>query len=77
MAILPYQVEVIGEQQRDQVLVWCEHMWPHTKGATWYMVDTGQLRMTNMGIPNIEYEWIYLLSFQREEDLLLYQITWV
>jgi hypothetical protein len=76
MAILPYQVEVVGEEQRDQVLAWCEQLWPHTKGATWSMVETGKLQITVYGRTDILNGWIYKVAFQREEDFLLYQITW-
>lgn len=76
MAILPYQVEVVGEERRDQVLAWCEHLWPHTRGATWYMVETGQICITVYGRTDSYHGWIYKFCFQREEDFLLCQITW-
>lgn len=76
MAILPYQVEVVGKEQRDQVLAWCIQLWPHTLGATWSMVETGNMRISVHGRTDRFHGWIYQFSFQREEDFLLYQITW-
>jgi hypothetical protein len=77
MAILPYQVGVVGDAQRDQVLAWCVQLWPHTRGATWYMAETGKMCMTMHGCIGRYQGWVYKFAFQREEDFLLYQITWL
>jgi len=66
LAILPYQVDVIGRAHYEQVLAWCTSQWPYTKGATWCDCLIGYDRAG----------YTYKFWFQRKEDFQLYQITW-
>lgn len=79
MMDLPYQTELVGDHdQFDAIVKWCDLQWPNLQGHAWCVRQTNNFRLvTSVGVGRMkELGWIYTVSFQREEDLLLYQITW-
>ena len=84
MKDLPYKVEIVGDYNDfDAIINWCNQQWPQGQGLTWCARQTEKFKifLSARVIPGsssglTKFGWIYLLSFQREEDFLLYQITW-
>lgn len=84
MMDLPYQVKIVNNTDHfDAVLNWCHAQWPHSQGLTWRAHQTSEFKIfvhartiPGQSVHTHKFGWIYALSFQREEDFILYQITW-
>lgn len=77
MALLPFTVDLKTPSFEEARLarIWCEQTWPHTKNATWrcnHTIGTYDFVGTT-AVTGATTRFM----FQREEDVIMFKLTWL